>query len=62
MEVSDELESCTTKVQHAIIEKIPNRPLLKGRRLIIVDTPGFGDTYMEDPQILDRIAVWLASS
>lgn len=62
MEVSDDLESCTNKVQCAVIDDIPSHPRLQGRRLVIVDTPGFGDTYLDDTDILDQIAKWLASS
>ena len=31
------------------------------RRIVLVDTPGFDDTYADDGEILRRIAVWLAS-
>ena len=31
-------------------------------RVVIVDTPGFDNTYEEDVEILRRIAVWLAAS
>jgi len=60
--VGHDLKSCTNKLQHTYISDIPNRPTLKGRRIVIVDTPGFDDTYAEDREILRRIAVWLASS
>ncbi|KAG6814070.1 hypothetical protein H0H92_003117 [Tricholoma furcatifolium] len=33
-----------------------------GRRVVFVDTPGFDDTYIDDSEILRRIAVWLAKS
>ena len=32
------------------------------RRLVIVDTPGFDDTYVDDVEILTRISDWLATS
>lgn len=35
---------------------------IEGRRVVIVDTPGFDDTYIDDSEILRRIAVWLATS
>jgi hypothetical protein len=35
---------------------------LQGRRIIIVDTPGFDDTCLSDAEILRRIAAWLADS
>jgi GTP-binding protein EngB required for normal cell division len=53
--VGDELESCTSTIQPFII---PNN----NRRIILVDTPGFDDTYVDDTEILRRIAVWLALS
>jgi predicted GTPase len=63
MAVGHDLRSCTSNLQHAFIEdKVGNRQHLKGRRIVIVDTPGFDDTYTEDREILRRIAIWLASS
>ena len=54
--------SCTSTLQYAIIDNIDNPPPCRGHRVIIVDTPGFDDTYVDDVEILRRIAVWLASS
>ena len=51
--------SCTSELQYAIFD---NPSPCKGRRVIIVDTPGFDDTYVDDVEILRRITVWLASS
>jgi hypothetical protein len=62
MEVGHDLKSCTNNLRHTVIQKIPGRPGFRDRRIIIVDTPGFDDTYAEDSEILRRIAVWLASS
>jgi hypothetical protein len=62
MQVGHDLKSCTNILQHAVIPEIPNYPLFKDRRIVVVDTPGFDDTYIEDREILRRIAVWLASS
>ncbi|KAG1862948.1 P-loop containing nucleoside triphosphate hydrolase protein [Suillus tomentosus] len=56
--VGHELKSCTARIQHAICE-CPSDP---SRRVILVDTPGFDDTYVDDSEILRHIAVWLASS
>ncbi|KAG2119830.1 P-loop containing nucleoside triphosphate hydrolase protein [Suillus discolor] len=56
--VGHDLKSCTASIQHAICE-CPSDP---SRRVILVDTPGFDDTYVDDSEILRRIAVWLASS
>jgi len=58
MPVGHDLSSCTSKLQYAIVEPPPCR----GHRVIIVDTPGFDDTYEDDVEILRRIAAWLASS
>ena len=59
MVVDHGIFSCTSTLQYAIID---NPPPCKGHRVIIVDTPGFDDTYVDDVEILRRIAVWLASS
>ena len=59
MPVGHGILSCTSRLQYAIVDSPPPR---KGHRVVIVDTPGFDDTYVEDVEILRRIAVWLASS
>ena len=56
--VSHDLVSCTSSIQH-VITPHPTEP---DRRVILVDTPGFDDTYVDDAEILDRIALWLARS
>jgi len=63
MRVGHDLSSCTSDLQYAVIN-IPNRSRLKlkDHRIVIVDTPGFDNTYTEDADILRRIAVWLAST
>lgn len=53
---SDSLLSETSQVEAFIY----NHPDVSDCRLIIVDTPGFDDTYVSEPEILRRIAVWLA--
>ena len=53
------LSSCTAEIQPVIMDPHPNDP---SRRLIFVDTPGFDDTYIDDTEILRRIADWLALS
>jgi hypothetical protein len=58
MVVGHDLSSCTSTLQYAVVDPSP----LEGHRVIIVDTPGFDDTYEDDVEILRRIAVWLASS
>ncbi|RDB17362.1 GTPase IMAP family member 4 [Hypsizygus marmoreus] len=53
--VGHNLKSHTSQLQHVVIEGGRNR-------IILVDTPGFDDTFVEDSEILRRIAVWLAKS
>ena len=55
MLVGHSLSSCTSTLQYAIVDNH------KGHRVIIVDTPGYVNPYDEEV-ILQRIAVWLASS
>ena len=52
------LESRTSSIQHVIVP----HPEDESRRIILVDTPGFDDTYIEDVEILRRISLWLARS
>ena len=59
MAVGHDMTSCTSKLQYEIVD---NPPPLEGHRVIIVEMPGFDDTYVDDVQILRRIGVWLASS
>jgi len=58
MPVGHDLESCTTKIQHATV---PCRGQ-STRRIVFVDTPGFNDTWDRDKQIMNDIINWLASS
>ena len=53
MRVGHDISFCTSALQYAV---------LKDHRVIIVDTPGFDNTYEDDEEFLRRIAVWLASS
>ena len=55
------LKSCTATVQPFIVNLSPDE-FGDPRRLVLVDTPGFDDSYEEDSEILRRISVWLASS
>ena len=55
--VGHSLASCTYKVEPFIITR-DNDP----RRIVLVDTPGFDDTFLDDTEILRRIAIWLANS
>ncbi|KAH6905904.1 P-loop containing nucleoside triphosphate hydrolase protein [Coprinopsis sp. MPI-PUGE-AT-0042] len=62
VEVGHQLQSCTRDVSW-YQATVPRRfPRLAGRRLILVDTPGFDDTYADDSEILKRVSAWLAQS
>jgi len=50
------LESCTAEVQRA------DEFTLDGRRVILIDTPGFDDTSKSDTEILKMIAAFLATA
>ncbi|KAH0578625.1 hypothetical protein H2248_003763 [Termitomyces sp. 'cryptogamus'] len=56
--VGHNLKSETQQLQHVVLP----HPTESTRRIIIVDTPGFDDTYVADSEILRRISVWLARS
>jgi hypothetical protein len=60
VQIGHDLKSCTTQLQ-AVPFNISQGPL-KGRRVVMVDTPGFDDTSVNDAEILKRIALWLALS
>jgi len=62
LEVGQRMTSCTSQPRPVVIDPIPGFPNLEGRRLVLVDTPGFDDTYQEDVEILKRIAKWLENS
>ena len=51
-----DLESCTAEVQ------LTNEFTLDGRRLMLIDTPGFDDTSRSDTDILKMIAAFLATT
>ena len=55
LRVGMSLESCTAEVQLA------NEFPLDGRRVILIDTPGFDDTSKSDADILKMIAAFLAA-
>ncbi|KAG6884075.1 hypothetical protein C0993_001631 [Termitomyces sp. T159_Od127] len=56
--VGHELQSHTANIQHFTLLH-PDYP---NRRIVIIDTPGFDDSDIDDREILRRIAVWLARS
>ncbi|KAF8883770.1 P-loop containing nucleoside triphosphate hydrolase protein [Gymnopilus junonius] len=66
--VGDELESCTQSLQPIPVEREHLPPPFKNRqhafpdkykRLVIVDTPGFDDTYKDNSEIAGQLAQWL---
>ncbi|KDR82134.1 hypothetical protein GALMADRAFT_135497 [Galerina marginata CBS 339.88] len=61
MPVNEGLVPLLTEPDYAIIDPIPAHlyPNLVGRRLVIVDTPGFMDSPAEDMKTLRKIAEWL---
>ena len=61
MTVGHDIDSCTTDLARVVVDPIPGFPGLKGHRLVLLDTPGFNDTPVDDV-ILKRIATWLAAS
>jgi len=50
------LQSCTSEVQLA------DEFALDGRKVILIDTPGFDDTSKSDTDILKMIAAFLATT
>ena len=50
------LASCTAKVELA------NEFIVDGRRVVLIDTPGFDDTNISDAEILNMIAAFLATT
>ena len=59
------MESQTKTLEPVTIDLEGRRldlPLPLGKRLILLDTPGFDDTDGHEVVILRRIAVWLAKS
>ncbi|KAG6916087.1 hypothetical protein DXG01_008516 [Tephrocybe rancida] len=54
-QVGHDPESATQQIQYY---RLPS-PL---HHIVVVDTPGFDDTYRSDREILRRIAVWMAKS
>lgn len=58
MTVGHTLLSGTSSIQHVIVP----HPTDARRRIILVDTPGFDDTYIDDARVLTRIALWLTRS
>ncbi|EDR05780.1 uncharacterized protein LACBIDRAFT_329353 [Laccaria bicolor S238N-H82] len=61
-EVSDGYESCTTILKAFYTPLEPSEDFGLGRRLVLVDTPGFDSTCGHDFRLLQRIALCLTSS
>ncbi|EAU89090.2 hypothetical protein CC1G_08498 [Coprinopsis cinerea okayama7 len=66
VKVGADVVSCTQLVQPVCIDIRDTFPYLMrpgdSGRLVLVDTPGFDDTYKGDMDILSRITKWLARS
>ncbi|KJA26251.1 hypothetical protein HYPSUDRAFT_308868 [Hypholoma sublateritium FD-334 SS-4] len=68
MLVGHSLMSCTSTINPVVVNFPSDTNHLQvdakgeNRRLIIVDTPGFDDTFVDDSEILRRISLWLAQS
>jgi hypothetical protein len=65
LQVDHSVNSSTTDICPVVIDPIPaipGFPQHAGRRLILVDIPGFADTFVDDVENLKRIAKWLAVS
>lgn len=56
LQVGEGLRSCTPEVQTS------NPFVLLGRRVTLIDTPGFDDTLKTDTEILKLIASFLANA
>ena len=56
MKVGHGLGSCTQKIQ------VSNEFILDGRRVVLIDTPGFDDTKRSDTKVLQLIATHLVQS
>ncbi|PPR05137.1 hypothetical protein CVT26_012223 [Gymnopilus dilepis] len=68
MVVGHSLTACTQEVMATTLKTPPSalqgseNHHLRGRNLVLVDTPGFDDTHRHDWEILDTIASWLEES
>ncbi|TFK24911.1 hypothetical protein FA15DRAFT_669112 [Coprinopsis marcescibilis] len=60
--VSDKIDPCTTQLNYYAIVNSNLHPILKGRRLVLLDTPGFQNTYEDDTEMLRKVATWLSAS
>ncbi|RXW12709.1 hypothetical protein EST38_g13144 [Candolleomyces aberdarensis] len=61
--VGDDLASCTSQLDCIVFEGLTDHwKRIRGRRIVIVDTPGFNNAEVEDTVLLHRIAQWLVQS
>ncbi|KAJ3575936.1 hypothetical protein NP233_g752 [Leucocoprinus birnbaumii] len=58
VKVGHQLNSCTSEVYALRITFVDH----KSKSLVLVDTPGFDDTYKSDLEILDTISRWFCSA
>jgi hypothetical protein len=61
MALSHGLRSVTEQIDVALFTLPSSHPVWPNRRLVLVDTPGFGDHNVGEYEILRKISVWLAS-
>lgn len=61
VKVGHDQTSCTTELQPVVIDP-PSSISLQNRRLVLVDTPGFDETFATESETLRRIASWLANA
>ena len=54
--MGEELDSCTSSVQET------EEFILDGRRVVLVDTPGFDDSVQSDTDVLKSIAAFLGET
>ena len=56
LKVGQDLNSCTSEIQES------GESVLDGRRVVLIDTPGFDDTHISDTDVLKSIAAFLGES
>ncbi|KAF6744615.1 hypothetical protein DFP72DRAFT_68248 [Ephemerocybe angulata] len=61
--IGNELASCTVNLRDVEVKVLrSDNAALEGRRVTLVDTPGFDGTHASDFEILKQIAEWLEKS
>ena len=56
LKVGESLESCTSEIQES------EEFVLDGRRVVLIDTPGFDDTHKSNTDVLKSIAAFLGET